>query len=46
MVTGSGGLSVTQWLDIPFIQEVVASTKSIQTLIPRTQVAIELRERC
>ena len=42
MVTGSGGLSVTQWLDIPFIQEVVASTKSIQTLIPRTQVAIEL----
>ena len=42
MVTGSGGLSVTQWLDISFIQEVVASTKSIQTLIPRTQVAIEL----
>lgn len=42
MVTGSGGLSVTQWLDIPFIQEVVASTKGIQTFIPETQVAIEL----
>ncbi|MBC8591024.1 2-hydroxyacyl-CoA dehydratase [Wansuia hejianensis] len=42
MVTGSGGLSVTDWLDIPFIQEVVASTKGIQVLIPETDVAIEL----
>lgn len=42
MVTGSGGLSVTDWLDIPFIQEVVASTKSITTYIPSTDVAIEL----
>lgn len=42
MVTGSGALSVTEWLDIPFIQEVVASTKGIQTLIPETEVAIEL----
>lgn len=42
MVTGSGGLSVKDWLDIAFIQEVVASTKSIQTLIPETDVAIEL----
>lgn len=42
MVTGSGGLSVKDWLDISFIQEVVASTKSIQTLIPETDVAIEL----
>src|SRR5699024_3060902 len=42
MVTGSGGLSVTEWLDIEFIQEVVASTKGIQVLIPETQVAIEL----
>ena len=25
-VTGSGGLSVSQWLNIPFIQEVVAAT--------------------
>ena len=42
MVTGSGGLSVTEWLSIPFVQEVVASTKSIQNLIPETEVAIEL----
>lgn len=42
MVTGSGGLSVTKWLDISFVQEVVASTKSIDVLIPETDVAIEL----
>lgn len=42
MVTGSGALSVTEWLNIPFIQEVVASTKGIQTFIPETDVAIEL----
>lgn len=42
MITGSGGLSMTKWLDIPFVQEVVALTKSIKMLIPQTDVAIEL----
>lgn len=42
MVTGSGGLSVHKWLDIPFIQEVIASSKSISTFIPETDVVIEL----
>ncbi|HSH35542.1 acyl-CoA dehydratase activase, partial [Schnuerera sp.] len=42
MVTGSGGLSVNKWLDIPFIQEVVASTTGIRKFIPETDVAIEL----
>ena len=42
MVTGSGGLSVSKWLNIPFIQEVVAGTKAIKTFIPKTDVAIEL----
>ena len=42
MVTGSGGLSVSKWLDIPFIQEVVASAKAVEEVIPRTDVAIEL----
>ncbi|HZK19389.1 MAG TPA: acyl-CoA dehydratase activase-related protein [Treponemataceae bacterium] len=41
-VTGSGGVSVSEWLDIPFIQEVVASTTAVQRLVPRTDVAIEL----
>ncbi|NLW26723.1 2-hydroxyacyl-CoA dehydratase [Acetivibrio saccincola] len=42
MVTGSGGLSVSRWLEIPFIQEVIASTKAIQRFIPHTDVVIEL----
>lgn len=42
MVTGSGGLSVHKWLEIPFIQEVVASTTAIRKFIPETDVAIEL----
>ncbi|WP_125152795.1 2-hydroxyacyl-CoA dehydratase [Clostridium rectalis] len=42
MVTGSGGLSISQWLNIPFIQEVIACTNTIEELIPETDVAIEL----
>ena len=34
-VTGSGGLSVSQWLNIPFIQEVIAATTSVKKLIPQ-----------
>ncbi len=41
-VTGSGGLSVSQWLNIPFIQEVVAATTAVRKLIPQTDVVIEL----
>lgn len=41
-VTGSGGLSVSQWLNIPFIQEVVAATTSVKKIIPTTDVVIEL----
>ncbi|WP_100065712.1 2-hydroxyacyl-CoA dehydratase [Miniphocaeibacter massiliensis] len=42
MVTGSGGMFVEKYLDIPFIQEVVAGTTAIKTFIPETDVAIEL----
>lgn len=42
MATGSGGLAVSRWLDIPFIQEVVACTKTVEKEIPKTDVAIEL----
>lgn len=42
VVTGSGGLALSKWLNIPFIQEVVASTYAIENIIPRTNVAIEL----
>ncbi|GMQ56105.1 acyl-CoA dehydratase activase-related protein [Vallitalea sediminicola] len=42
MVTGSGGMAVSRWINIPFIQEVVACTKAIKIKIPETDVAIEL----
>ncbi|MGH4138954.1 acyl-CoA dehydratase activase-related protein [Clostridium sp.] len=42
MVTGSGGLALSKWLNIEFIQEVIASTYAIENIIPRTNVAIEL----
>ena len=41
-VTGSGGLSVYEYLDIPFVQEVIAGTEAISRFIPQTDVAIEL----
>ena len=41
-VTGSGGISVSSWLQVKFVQEVIASTECIKTLIPETNVAIEL----
>jgi predicted CoA-substrate-specific enzyme activase len=41
-ITGSGGLAVAKWLGVPFIQEVIASTKTVEKFIPQTDVAIEL----
>ncbi|MDR0855821.1 MAG: acyl-CoA dehydratase activase-related protein, partial [Clostridiales bacterium] len=41
-VTGSAGIAVAGWLNVPFVQEVVAGTRAIQTYIPRTDVAIEI----
>jgi predicted CoA-substrate-specific enzyme activase len=42
MITGSGGLTISKHLDIPFIQEVVAVSTSLQDYAPKTDVAIEL----
>jgi len=42
MVTGSAGISVSQWLKLPFIQEVIASTNAIEKWIPHADVVIEL----
>ena len=41
-ITGSGGLLLSQWLGLEFVQEVVASKRAVETLIPQTDVAIEL----
>ena len=42
VMTGSGGLSLSEYLDIKFVQEVIACTKTIETYIPECDVAIEL----
>lgn len=42
MITGSGGYAISKLLAIPFVQEVVACTRAIETFIPTTDVAIEL----
>ena len=42
MITGSGGLTLANHLEIPFVQEVIAVSTSLQTLAPVTDVAIEL----
>ncbi len=41
-ITGSGGLSVSEWLGIPFEQEVVSCTKTVRSIIPEADVVIEL----
>ena len=41
-ITGSGGLSVSRWLDLPFVQEVIAGTRAVSRFLPDTDVAIEL----
>ena len=42
VITGSGGLTLAQYLDVPFAQEVVAVAEALQTYAPQTDVAIEL----
>ena len=42
MITGSGGLTLAKHLDIPFVQEVISVSTSLQHYAPCTDVAIEL----
>ncbi len=42
MITGSGGLSISTCLDIPFVQEVVSVATALKDYAPQTDVAIEL----
>jgi predicted CoA-substrate-specific enzyme activase len=41
-ITGSGGLSVSKWLNFTFVQEVIACSKAVETYIPEADIAIEL----
>ncbi|MDD5945389.1 MAG: acyl-CoA dehydratase activase-related protein [Clostridia bacterium] len=42
MITGSGGVALSEAVGIPFIQEVVATANAIEQVAPKTDVAIEL----
>ena len=42
MITGSGGVALSEAVGIPFIQEVVATANAIEVAAPGTDVAIEL----
>lgn len=42
MITGSGGLAVSENLNLPFVQEVIAGSKAMQRFIPEVNVVIEL----
>ena len=41
-ITGSGGMLLATWLDLEFVQEVIASKRAVEMLIPQTDCAIEL----
>ncbi len=42
MITGSGGVALAKAVGVDFIQEVVATANAIETVVPQTDVAIEL----
>lgn len=41
-ITGTGGMGLADVLEIPFVQEVIACTRTVEEVIPETDVAIEL----
>jgi Uncharacterized protein conserved in bacteria len=42
VITGSGGLTLAKYLEIPFVQEVIAVSTALQDYAPQADVAIEL----
>ncbi|MCD7866666.1 MAG: 2-hydroxyacyl-CoA dehydratase [Clostridiales bacterium] len=42
VITGSGGLTLANHLEVPFVQEVIAVSTALQKIAPKTDVAIEL----
>ena len=41
-MTGSAALRLAQALELPFVQEVLATSRAIAVLAPQTDVAVEL----
>ncbi len=42
VITGSGGLTLANHLEVPFVQEVIAVSTALEKTAPQTDVAIEL----
>ncbi len=42
VITGSGGLSLAELLELKFEQEVIACSEAVQRIIPETEIVIEL----
>ena len=42
VITGSGGLTLANYLSVPFVQEVVSVSTALEEIAPKTDVAIEL----
>lgn len=42
MITGSGGMSISKVIHIPFVQEVISVSSALELYAPHTDVAIEL----
>lgn len=42
MITGSGGLTLANHLQVPFVQEVISVASALKEFAPKTDVAIEL----
>lgn len=42
IITGSGGLTLAEHMEIPFVQEVICVSTALKRIAPKTDVAIEL----
>ena len=42
MISGSGGMGLSELLEMSFVQEVIAGTTAVEKIIPETDVVIEL----
>ncbi len=42
VITGSGGLTLANHINVPFVQEVIAVSTALEHFVPQTDVAIEL----
>ncbi|MBD3107774.1 2-hydroxyacyl-CoA dehydratase [Bacillus sp. AGMB 02131] len=41
-ITGSAGMAMANYVDLPFVQEVICCTEAVERFIPETDVVVEL----